>query len=110
MVYICIMQGEEMITISKAEYQQFLDQKSTLQQQQSEIEWLKHQLAELKRLIYGSKRERFIGTDPLQSTLFELPQVDVQEKKQEEITYTRTKPDPDEKKHPLRAELPSPQG
>jgi len=101
------MQGEEMITISKAEYQQFLDQKSTLQQQQSEIEWLKHQLAELKRLIYGSKRERFIGTDPLQSTLFELPQVDVQEKKQEEITYTRTKPDPDEKKHPLRAELPS---
>ena len=61
MVYICIMQGEEMITISKAEYQQFLDQKSTLQEQQSEIEWLKHQLDELKRLIYGSKRERFIS-------------------------------------------------
>ncbi len=106
-MYICIMQGEEMITISKAEYQQFLDQKSTLQEQQSEIEWLKHQLAELKRLIYGSKSERFISPDPLQSTLFELPTADVQEKKQEEITYTRTKPEPEEKKHPLRAELPS---
>jgi transposase len=100
MMYICIMQGEEMITISKAEYQQFLDQKS-------EIEWLKHQLAELKRLIYGSKRERFISPDPLQSSLFELPALETTEKKQEEITYTRVKPEPAEKKHPLRAELPS---
>ena len=54
----------ETITISKAEYQQFLEQKSTLQEQQSQIEWLKHQLAELQRLIYGSKRERFITPDP----------------------------------------------
>jgi transposase len=29
------------------------------------------------------------------------------EKKQEEITYTRVKPEPAEKKHPLRAELPT---
>jgi transposase len=63
----------ETITISKAEYQQFLEQKSTLLEQQSQIEWLKHQLAELQRLIYGSKRERFIAPDPLQSTLFDLP-------------------------------------
>jgi hypothetical protein len=34
---------------------------------------LKHQLEELKRMIYGSKRERFIAPDPLQSTLFDLP-------------------------------------
>lgn len=94
------MTSQETITISKAEYQQFLDQKS-------EIEWLKHQLDELKRLIYGSKRERFIGTDPLQSSLFELPVPEATEKKQEEITYTRTKPEPSEKKHPLRAELPA---
>ena len=58
------MTSGETITISKAEYQQFLDQKS-------EIEWLKHQLEELKRMIYGSKRERFIAPDPLQSTLFD---------------------------------------
>ena len=94
------MTGPETITISKAEYQQFLDQKS-------EIEWLKHQLAELQRLIYGSKRERFITPDPLQSTLFDLSVPEVTEKKQEEISYTRVKPEPAEKKHPLRAELPS---
>jgi len=94
------MTSGETITISKAEYQQFLDQKS-------EIEWLKHQLAELQRIIYGSKRERFITPDPLQSTLFDLPVSDDTEIKKEDITYTRTKPQAREKKHPLRAELPS---
>lgn len=94
------MTGPETITISKAEYKQFLDQKS-------EIEWLKHQLAELQRMIYGSRRERFIAPDPLQSTLFDLSVPESTEKKQEEITYTRVKPEPAEKKHPLRAELPA---
>jgi transposase len=97
----------ETITISKAEYQQFLEQKSTLQEQQSQIEWLKHQLAELQRLIYGSKRERFITPDPLQSTLFDLPVPEITEPKQEDIAYTRTKPEARDKKHPLRAELPA---
>lgn len=90
----------ETITISKAEYQQFLEQ-------QSQIEWLKHQLAELQRLIYGSKRERFITPDPLQSTLFDLPVPEVTETKTEDIAFTRTKPQSREKKHPLRAELPA---
>jgi transposase len=76
-------------------------------EQQSEIEWLKHQLAELQRLIYGSKRERFIIPDPLQSTLFDLPATEDTETKQEDISYTRTKPEAREKKHPLRAELPA---
>ena len=97
----------ETITISKAEYHQFLEQKSTLLEQQSQIEWLKHQLAELQRLIYGSKRERFITPDPLQSTLFDLPQAEITEPKKEDIAYTRTKPQASEKKHPLRAELPA---
>ena len=101
------MQNGEMITISKAEYQQFLDQKSTLQEQQSEIAWLKHQLSELQRLIYGSKRERFIGADPLQSTLFDLPKAENKESTTEVSAHTRTKSEPIEKKHPLRAELPS---
>lgn len=107
MMYICIMASEEMITISKAEYQQFLDLKSENIEQHSEIEWLKHQLAELKRLIYGSKRERFIAPDPLQSSLFNFPEAESKERKTEEIAYTRAKPEPVEKKHPLRAELPS---
>jgi len=97
----------ETITISKTEYQQFLEQKSTLMEQQSQIEWLKHQLAELQRLIYGSKRERFITPDPLQSTLFDLPATEDPETKQEDISYTRSKPLASDKKHPLRAELPA---
>lgn len=94
------MTSEETITISKAEYQHFLEQ-------ESEIEWLKHQLDELKRMIYGSRRERFISPDPMQSTLFELPALETEERKKEEITYTRVKLESAEKKHPLRAELPS---
>lgn len=94
------MTSEETITITKAEYQELLGFKT-------EVEWLKHQLAELKRMIYGSKRERFIAPDPLQSTLFDFPVAEVPEKKQEDITYTRTKPEAAQKKHPLRAELPA---
>lgn len=94
------MTSGETITISKEQYQELLGYKS-------EVQWLKHQLEELKRLIYGSSRERFIPQNPLQTTLFELPAKENQEKEQENITYTRTKSQPAEKKHPLRAELPA---
>jgi transposase len=100
MMYICIMASEEMITISKAEYQQLLGLKS-------EVEWLTHQLAELKRLIYGSKRERFIAPDPLQSSLFDFPEAEFKERKMEVSAHTRTKHEPVDKRHPLRAELPA---
>lgn len=96
------MESQETILISKAEYQQFLDQKS-------EIVWLKHQLAELQRLLYGSKRERFIASalDPMQGSLFDFPATESVEKQQEEITYTRTIPEKPEKKHPFRTEIPA---
>lgn len=100
MMYLYVMASEEMITISKAEYEQFLAQ-------QTEIEYLKHQLAELKRLIFGTKSERFVAPDPLQGSLFELPVAEPAEKEQEDISYTRTKPEKADKKHPLRAELPA---
>lgn len=86
-----------MVTIPKAEYLQLKQQ----------VEWLEHQLAELKRMIFGAKSERFIAPDPAQGTLFDLPEAAVVEKQKEEITYTRTKPEKEEKKHPLRAELPA---
>lgn len=70
---------------------------------------LKNQLAELRRLIFGSKRERFISTEPHPSQLTlgldtqqQTPQV---EKKTELVQYTRTKPE--EKKQPLRLPLPA---
>jgi transposase len=99
-MYLYLMASEEMITISRVEYLELLKFKS-------EVEWLKHQLEQLRRMIFGSKSERFIAPDPLQGSLFDLPAIEVPEKQQEEITYTRTKPETQEKKHPFRAELPA---
>ena len=85
------------ITISRGEYEQLLQFKE-------EVTLLKHQLAELKRMIFGTKSERFIGMDTGQMALFDLPgqQTDSQEK--EQITYTRNKSDKN-KEQPLRLEL-----
>ncbi len=92
------MQSTETISISKAEYQELLDFKA-------QVSLLKHELGELKRLIFGAKSERFIAPNPNQPTLFELPESEIIEKPKEEITYIRSKPEP--KNHPLRLELPA---
>lgn len=92
------MASEETITISKKEYQQLLSFKS-------EVDILKHQLAQLQRMLFGQKRERFIGPGPDQGVLFDLPAEETTEKETQEVTYTRNKPKK-EKKHPLRAPLP----
>ncbi len=94
MTYFCLMASEEMVTISKQEFEQL----------KSENAWLKYQIAELKRLIHGAKSERYIA-QPGQPTLFELPEELTAEKPQEEITYKRNKPE--SKKQPLRTELPA---
>ncbi len=91
-----------MITISKEEYQQLLDQKS-------KIEYLEQQLAELKRLVFGAKSERFINQQPdsLQTQMFATEDIpEVEAPKQEEITYSRSKAEK-KKKQPLRTEIPS---
>ena len=90
------MASKENILVSKEEFEAL----------KSENAWLKHQLAELKRLIYGAKSERFVTQNPDQGTLFDLPAEQPQEKATEQITYTRNKPQ-QEKKQPLRLELPS---
>ena len=92
------MESTEQITISKAEYEQLIATKS-------EVAYLKFQLAELKRMIFGAKSERFVAAGPDQPTLFELPDQEAVESPKEEITYTRNKPQ--EKKQPLRMELPA---
>jgi hypothetical protein len=90
------MESEKTITITQAEYQQLISFKT-------EVEWLKHQLDQLKRLVFGAKSERFIAPDPAQLSLFDLPTPVQDETKTEEITYTRAKPAKEDKKHPLRA-------
>lgn len=90
------MESTETVTISKAEYLELIDFKA-------QVSLLKHELGELKRMIFGAKSERFIAPIPNQPTLFEIPEPEVIEKPKEEITYTRSKPEP--KNHPLRLEL-----
>jgi len=90
------MNAAETVTISREEFEALKSQNA----------WLKHQLAELKRLIYGAKSERHISANPDQATLFELPEEQTVETPTEQITYSRRKPQ-QEKKQPLRMELPS---
>jgi len=90
------MRQEETITITKKQYEKFLAQ-------ESEIEYLKHQLSELKRMIFGSKRERFVPEDPGQGVLFDLEEGERKPAEKEQISYTREKPGT--KKQPLRLEL-----
>jgi transposase len=90
------MASEETITISRSEYDSM----------KQKIEMLSHQLAELKRLIFGAKSERFIpSTELATGNLFEIPAVEAIQKPFEEISYTRNKPE--DKKQPLRLELPA---
>jgi transposase len=85
------MASQRMITIPEAEYLQM----------QHQIKWLEHQLAELKRLVFGSKSERFIAAeDPAQLNLFDLPSPEIVPVMQQEITYVRNKAESREGTHP----------
>lgn len=69
-----------------------------LRKRDEQIALLTFQLEQLKRMIFGTKSERFVPADPAQSTLFEVgatapPPVQA-------ISYTRTRPQ--EKKQPVR--------
>jgi transposase len=85
----------ETITISKQEYNEM----------KSELAELKFRLSELNLLIFGAKSERFVAVDPQQCNLFEIPAEEKVEKQTEQISYTRNKKE--DKKQPLRLELPS---
>lgn len=96
------MASEGMIQISRTEYDELLAAKS-------EVAQLRFELAELKRLIFGSKSERFKSNqpDPMHGSLFADNEVETLiEPSKEEITYTREKPSKD-KKQPLRTPLPA---
>lgn len=55
-----------------------------------EVAYLKEELAQLKRMIFGSKRERFIPSDQAQQSLFDTEVIE-EEPEQETITYQREK-------------------
>lgn len=80
-----------------------------LQASEENIKYLTFQLKELKRLVYGAKRERFISNTAVNQLIlpFEVEQTpDAQdEPEQEKITYTREKPK--KRSHPGRIDFPS---
>ena len=73
----------------------------------AENNYLQFQIDQLNRLLFGSKRERFMpNRDENQLTLpFEVPQEQEPEKEQEVITYVREKTK--RENHPGRLTLPS---
>ena len=74
---------------------------------ESKISQLQFQIDQMNRLLFGSKRERFVqNTDENQMTLpFEVEQEDAPEKEKEVVTYVREKKK--HKNHPGRLPLPS---
>ncbi|WP_420457840.1 IS66 family transposase [Neolewinella sp.] len=91
-------------TVSRAEYE------AAIRQKQGQIDALRHELAELKRLIFGAKSERFVpATAAAAAKQMALwpPQVDPEEPVEpakERISYQRRKTKA--KPHPGRTPLP----
>ena len=83
-----------MNTASKSSYNIELSFKEKYEKSQQEVAVLKQQLAELQRLIFGSKSERFIASDHDQNQLGlfgeDIPKDATSE--QEQISYSRNKP------------------
>lgn len=95
------MTGDQTVTISKHEYETIILANS---ENEVKIAYLEQQLAELKRLIFGTKSERYVPAVANQPTLFELPQEEAIEPVKQEITYKRGKAS---QKQPVRLELPA---
>lgn len=79
---------------------------STKSSLESKVARLQFQVDQMNRLLYGSKRERFIkDVDENQMTLpFDVPEDSAPEKQEETITYVRKKAK--RKNHPGRMALP----
>ena len=73
------------------------------EQLESQVAQLTYQLDQLKRMIFGAKSERFVPTDPGQTTLFEVQAT--AEPATEQVSYTRVKAG--EKKKPVREPIPA---
>ena len=93
--------GGNTVTISTGEYQKY-------KELEQDYLYLKHELEQLKRMIFGSKSERFISQDEDQLSLFDKEEKTAPSE-QETITYQRKKEDKKKKGHPrpkISAHLP----
>ncbi|WP_420460842.1 IS66 family transposase [Neolewinella sp.] len=94
-------------TVSRAEYE------AAIRQKQGQIDALRHELAELKRLIFAAKSERFVPAAPVaeQMALWdqELPHDDAAcggQPATEKISYQRRRRSKAKQSHPGRTLLP----
>jgi transposase len=72
--------------------------RTELRSTKEQLAQLTFQLEQLKRLVFGAKSERYVPTDPGQSTLFDEPSTAAPAT--EQVSYTRVKPG--QKKQPVR--------
>jgi transposase len=87
--------------------EQIRQNEEQIKHDQEEIKYLKFQLDQMKRMIFGAKRERFISNAVLgQMTLpFDIPEEPITEHSVEKIEYTRKKAS--RENHHGRLDLPS---
>lgn len=100
--------GGNTITLSQEEYNEYLQLKQEHPELKKNLQYLKHELDQLKRVIFGSKSERFISQDKDQLSLFEAPETSIEPQK-ETVTYQRKKETGKKKGHPrpkISANLP----
>jgi len=82
------------------------EQRAQIKQLQEKNARLEHALENLKRMIFGSKSERFVPVvDAAQMELFGIPRNEPPEVRKETITYERRKPK--KKRQPVRLAFPS---
>ena len=86
--------AEETISISKKEYERL----------QAQLAFLTQQLADFKRMAFGTKSERFVPSDTGQTQLFEAEQPSKQPEPRLSKTTVRSSP---KKQKPVRALLPA---
>jgi transposase len=92
------------ILLTREVYDQLLSQNRELRARNL---YLEQELAQLRRMIFGSKSERHIGNDPSQLSLgLDAESVEQSEKETEQITYSRSKPD-NKKGSAIRLALPA---
>ena len=107
-----MLNGQEIITekgvfLTHEQYNVYKEIIACEKEQAAEILYLKQELAQLKRMIFGSKSERHIGGDPGQLNLgLDVETAGQGEKETEQITYIRNKTD-NKKGSAIRLALPA---
>jgi transposase len=85
---------EKGVLITLEQYNMYKEIIAREKEREAEILYLKQELAQLKRMIFGSKSERHIGNDPSQLNLgLDVETIEEPEKETEQITYSCSKPD-----------------